>query len=71
MHSKLEDILFSVIQKVPEAFIPSPIMEWLNKYIDRRTQEIDEELIRIQWQQVHLEKAVEEIHEKQNKKKAP
>lgn len=43
-------------------------MEWLDRYIDKRTQEIDEELIRIQWQQIHLEKAVEEIHEKQAKK---
>lgn len=71
VHDKSEDILFSIIQKVPEAFIPAPIMEWLNKYIDRRTQEIDEELIRMQWQQVYLEEALEEIHEKQNKKKAP
>ena len=71
LHDKSEDILFSIIQKLPESLIPSPIMEWLNKYIDKRSKELQQEIIRKQWQQTYLEKAVEEIHEIQNIKKAP
>lgn len=46
-------------------------MEWLETYINKRTQELQQEIIRKQWQQTYLEKAVEEIHEIQNIKKAP
>lgn len=46
-------------------------MEWLESYINKRTQELQQEILRKQWQQIHLEKAVEEIHSKQDKKKAP
>lgn len=70
LHDKSEDILFSIIQKLPESLIPSPIMEWLNKYIDKRSKELQQEIIRKQWQQVYLEKAVEEIQSIQNVKKA-
>lgn len=71
LHDILEDILFSIIQKLPEPLIPSCIMEWLETYINKRTQELQQEIIRKQWQQTYLEKAVEEIHEIQNIKKAP
>ncbi len=69
--SKLEDILFSIIQKTPEPIIPSFLMNWIDNYLTKRTQRLQQELIHQQWQQIHLEKAVEEIHENQNKKKAP
>lgn len=69
--SKLEDILFSIIQKTPEPIIPSFLMNWIDNYLTKRTQQLQQEIIHRQWQQIHLEKAVEEIHENQNKKKAP
>lgn len=71
VHDKSEDILFSIIQKLPESLIPSPIMEWLDSYITKRTRRLQEEIIHKQWQQIYLEKAIEEIHEKQDKKEAP
>lgn len=69
--SKLEDLLFSIIQKLPEPLIPSFLINWIESYINKRTKQLQQEIIRQQWQQIHLEKAVEEIHENQNKKKAP
>ncbi len=70
-HSKSEDILFSIIQKVPKEFIPSSIMGWLDRYIDKRTRKLKEEIIRQKWQQIYLEKASEEIRERQGRKEAP
>ena len=65
LQSKSEDIMFDVITKVPERLIPSPLMQWITNYIDRRTQELQQEIIRQQWQKVYLEKAVSEIHDRQ------
>ena len=70
-HNKLEDILFSIVQKVPEPLIPDFVMNWVESYIDKRTRKLKEEIIRQKWQQAYLEKVVEEIHGKQGKKEAP
>lgn len=70
-HDNLEDALFSIIQRIPDRFIPSFLMERLEQYIDKRTQELQEQITRQRWQQVYLEKAVEEIHSRQNIEKAP
>ena len=69
---KSEDLMFSIVTKVPERMIPSPVMQWLTAYLDRRTQELQQEIIRQQWQKVYLEKAVAEIHNRQqDTNKAP
>ena len=69
---KSEDLMFSIITKVPERMIPSQIMQWLTTYLDKRTQELQQEIIRQQWQKVYLEKAVSEIHDRQqDTNKAP
>lgn len=70
-HSKSEDMLFSIVQKVPEPLIPAFVMNWVESYIDKRTRKLQEEIIRQKWRQIHLEKCAEKIHGKQDKKKAP
>jgi len=37
-------------------------MSWIDRYTTKRTQELQQEIIRQQWKQVSLEKAVEDIH---------
>ena len=69
--NKLEDILFSIIQKTPEPIIPSFLMNWIDNYLTKRTQRLQQEIIRQQWQQIHLKKVVDELSTNQNKKKAP
>ena len=71
LHDALEDLLFSIVQRLPELLIPTPLMKCLESYVNKRTQELQQDIIRKQWQQIHLEKTVEEIHSKQDKKKAP
>ena len=70
LHDKLEDILFFLIRITPDRFIPSFIMNWINNYLTKRSKELQQEIIRQQWQQIHLEKAVEEIHSIQQAKEA-
>ena len=62
IHSALEDILFSAVLHIPESFLPSFLMPWLDRYTTKRTQELQQEITRQQWKQVYLEKAATEIH---------
>lgn len=65
---KTEDIVFDIILKVPERFIPSFLMEHIEHYIEKRTQELQQQIIKQRWHQVTLEKAIADIRDK---KKAP
>lgn len=60
-HSKAEDILFSIIQKLPEKFIPSPLMNWLDRYLDKRINELKQESIKQTWRNMYLQDAVDHI----------
>ena len=68
LHNKSEDLLFAIIQKFPERFIPSFLMNWLERYTNRRISQLKQEQIKATWQKMYLEKAVKQIH---NKDKAP
>ena len=71
-HSRLEDILFSIIQKIPEKFIPGWLMEYLDRYLDRRINELKQQSIKMTWQNLYLQNALTEIHTRQqDTKKAP
>ena len=69
-HSKLENILFSIVQKLPESLIPSFLMTWLDRYTTKRTQQLQQEIIRRQWEQIYLEKAIGEIRSIRQTKEA-
>ena len=71
-HSKAEDILFSIIQKLPEKLIPSSLMNWLDRYTTKRISQLQQQIIKQRWKQDTLEKAVEDIRSiNQDTKKAP
>lgn len=72
LNGKLEDLLFSIIQKLPEKLIPSSLMNWLDRYTTKRIAQLQQEIIRQRWQQDTLEKAVSKIRSiNQDAKKAP
>lgn len=66
-HNKVDDVFFLIILKIPERFIPSFIMEWVDRYTNKRIDELKHQQIKARWKKMHLEKALEEIH----KDKAP
>lgn len=71
-HSKTEDIAFSIISKLPEKLIPSPLMNWLDRYLDKRISELKQESVKMTWKNMYLQSAIDEIHTmQQDTKKAP
>ena len=72
LHSRLEDMIFSFIQKLPEKIIPCWLMNWLEKYLDKRIGELKQQSIQMTWRNMYLQKAVDDIHSQQQiTKKAP
>ena len=63
---KLEAIAFSIIQHLP--IIPDFLMNWANDYLNRRITQLQHETLRQQWDKASLEKALSEIHERQQDK---
>jgi len=61
LYNRLEDLAFSIIQKLPEKFIPHFLMNWMERYTNKRLAELKQEVIRKRWQTIELEKAVNEL----------
>jgi REP element-mobilizing transposase RayT len=68
LHSKAEDLMYNIILKIPERFIPAPIMEWLNRYTTKRINQLKQETIRQTWRKLYLQQALDEISQRQTKK---
>lgn len=65
---KLEDILFSIIQNLPERFLSPSLMDWLDKYITKRTTELHHQITKSKWQQSELEATLSKIKKSEDKK---
>ena len=61
----MEDMLFYIISKLPEKFIPHPLMVFLDKYTTKRIAELKHQLIKDNWRTVVLEKVVDDISKEQ------
>ena len=56
IQNKSEDILFSVIEKLPEKFIPSTLLSWSDRYMTKRINELQQQIVHDRWKSVELEK---------------
>ena len=65
IYDHLEDLIFAIIQKIPEKHIPSFLMNWMEHYINKRLSELQNQIIRKRWQTIEFEKAVDKIHDSQ------
>ena len=71
-HNKAEDIAFSIIQRIPEKLLPHWLMNWLEKYLDKRSIELKQQFIKMTWHNMYLQNSLAEIHNRQqDTKKAP
>lgn len=61
LHSRLEDVTFSIIQRIPEKFIPQWLMSRLEKYLDKRISELKQQSIQMTWHNMYLQNAVNDI----------
>ena len=68
LYSRVEGIAFSITER----FIPQWLMEWLDRYTTKRISQLKQQTIHGAWQKVYLEKAADEIaNRQQDTKKAP
>ena len=63
--NRLEDLMFSIIQKLPEKMIPHSVMNWMEHYTNKRLTELKQQIIRNRWHTIELEKVVDNIHNRQ------
>ena len=61
LQDKAEEIMFFLIQKIPERLIPNFFMVWLDGYVTRRIAELKQQSIKAAWQNMYLQQAVDEI----------
>ena len=55
-YDKLEDLLFSLISRLPESMIPKSVMNWLGNYTNKRIAELQQQIISDRWRSVELDK---------------
>lgn len=65
LYSKVEDLLFAIICKLPEKFIPSLLMNWIDKYLDKRIKKLKQQSIKMTWKNMYLQNTVTKIHKMQ------
>jgi len=65
LHSKLEDMMFSIIQKLPDRFLSNFLMSWMDKYTTKRINQLKQQNIKQTWKNLYLQKAVDDISKKQ------
>ena len=63
--NRLEDLMFFIIQKLPEIMIPHSVMNWMEHYTNKRLSELKQQIIRNRWHTIELEKVVDNIHNRQ------
>lgn len=59
----LEELFFRVVMALPERWIPTFLFGWLDRYIARRIKELQMQSIRLEWQEIALEKKLEQIRQ--------
>ena len=65
LHSTSENLLFRLIMRLPEKFIPRFLMEYLDRYTTKRIRQLEMQNVKQTWKNVYLQKAVDEINNRQ------
>lgn len=61
LHSKIEDLFFKIILNLPDRFIPSVLMDWLDRYTTNRINQLKQQNIKQTWRNLYLQSAVDDI----------
>lgn len=51
--------------KLPDKFIPSTLMYWLDRYTTKRINHLKQQNVKQTWRNVYLQKAVDDISNRQ------
>lgn len=69
--NKLENLFFEIIQRIPDRFIPQFLMNRIERYMDKRISEMQQQIVKYKWQEVELEKTIKNLHSVADVKEAP
>lgn len=65
IHYNIEETGFNLFQKIPEKYMPACVINWMDKYTNKRLNELKRQITHSKWQTMELEKAVDNIHNRQ------
>ncbi|MCM1059638.1 MAG: hypothetical protein NC452_05035 [Eubacterium sp.] len=57
---KLEDTWFSVVEKLPERLITSKMMNWLDRHLNKKIQQLERQNIENNWKKVYLDRFIDD-----------
>lgn len=60
-----EETGFNLFQKIPERYMPACIINWMDKYTNKRLNELKQQITHSKWQTMELKKAFDNIHQRQ------
>lgn len=65
MCNRIEDIILSILLRIPKSLIPSFILMHLEHYLYQRANTLQCEIIRNRWKNIELDTALEKIKTRQ------
>lgn len=60
LHDTLEDFIFSIVEKLPERFILPKVMNLLERHLNQRIQQLEQQNIENNWKIACLDKVIVE-----------
>lgn len=70
MFNRIEDIIFSILLRIPKSLIPSFILMCLEHYLYQRANTLQCEIIRNRWKNIELDTALKKIKTRQQDENA-
>ena len=61
LHSRIEDLMFSILMKLPDRFLTPTLMNWLDHYTTKRLDSLQRQLIKDRWKTIELKKTLDKI----------
>ena len=61
LFNRIEDMMFSIILKIPEKIIPQSLLDWFDRYTTKRINQLKQQNIKQNWNNTYLENALDEI----------
>lgn len=66
VHSKSEDVFLSGVMFLAKISKSEKLSRWIERYTEKKMQQLQQEIIRQRWDLITLQKASEAIHNTQN-----
>lgn len=58
--SKIEDCIFTLFERLPDRLIPAFVLNWMERYTDRRLSKLKAQIIKSKWTAAEEQKILEQ-----------